>query len=68
MFRSYLLDLTLLSSYYFQEIDYTKEAENAERFADNFKDMDYVKVPTINWDYTTPQVWTIQINQKNTLN
>lgn len=40
----------------FQEIDYTKEAANAEKFADNFKNMDYVKVPTINWEYTTPQV------------
>jgi len=40
----------------FQEIDYTKEAANAELFASNFKNMDYVKVPTIYWDYTTPQV------------
>lgn len=40
-----------------QEIDYTKEAANAEKFAENFKSMDYVKVPTIVWDYTTPQVY-----------
>ena len=40
----------------FQEIDYTKEAANAELFADNFRNMDYVKVPTIYWEYTTPQV------------
>lgn len=40
----------------FQEIDYTKEAANAELFASNFKNMDYVKVPSIYWDYTTPQV------------
>jgi hypothetical protein len=40
----------------FQEIDYTKEAANAELFASNFKNMDYVKVPSIFWDYTTPQV------------
>ena len=39
-----------------QEIDYTKEAANAERFKANFKDLDYVKVPTIYWEYTTPQV------------
>ncbi|KAL0381578.1 UNVERIFIED_CONTAM: protein ACTIVITY OF BC1 COMPLEX kinase, chloroplastic [Sesamum angustifolium] len=32
-----------------------KEAANAEQFADNFKNMDYVKVPTILWEYTTPQ-------------
>lgn len=42
----------------FQEIDYTKEAANAELFASNFKSMEYVKVPTILWDYTTPQVVT----------
>ncbi|KAJ1429773.1 UbiB domain [Sesbania bispinosa] len=39
-----------------QEIDYTKEAANAELFASNFKNIDYVKVPTIYWDYTTPQI------------
>ena len=40
----------------FQEIDYSKEAVNAERFAHNFKDLDYVKVPKIYWEFTTPQV------------
>ncbi|WOG93658.1 hypothetical protein DCAR_0312944 [Daucus carota subsp. sativus] len=44
----------------YQEIDYTKEAANAELFASNFKDMDYVKVPTIYWEYTTPQVLTME--------
>lgn len=44
----------------YQEIDYTKEAANAELFSSNFKDMDYVKVPNIVWDYTTPQVLTME--------
>ncbi|KDP35226.1 hypothetical protein JCGZ_09385 [Jatropha curcas] len=44
----------------YQEIDYTKEAANAELFASNFKDMDYVKVPKIFWEYTTPQVLTME--------
>ncbi|XP_068636715.1 protein ACTIVITY OF BC1 COMPLEX KINASE 8, chloroplastic-like [Aristolochia californica] len=44
----------------YQEIDYTKEAANAELFASNFKEMDYVKVPTIYWEYTTPQVLTME--------
>lgn len=44
----------------YQEIDYTKEAANAELFASNFKDMDYVKVPTILLEYTTPQVLTME--------
>ncbi|CAN0912071.1 Protein ACTIVITY OF BC1 COMPLEX KINASE 8, chloroplastic [Linum grandiflorum] len=43
-----------------REIDYTKEAANAEQFANNFKDMAYVKVPNIVWEYTTPQVLTME--------
>ncbi|KAL4583960.1 hypothetical protein LXL04_008548 [Taraxacum kok-saghyz] len=44
----------------YQEIDYTKEAANADLFANNFKDLDYFKVPTIYWEFTTPQVLTMQ--------
>ncbi|KAF6149307.1 hypothetical protein GIB67_026163 [Kingdonia uniflora] len=44
----------------YQEIDYTQEASNAELFANNFKDMDYVKVPRIYFEYTTPQVLTME--------
>ncbi|KAH9622360.1 hypothetical protein KSS87_007205 [Heliosperma pusillum] len=44
----------------YQEIDYTKEAANADLFASNFKNMDYVKVPTIIWEYTTPQILTME--------
>ncbi|XP_019459324.1 PREDICTED: uncharacterized protein LOC109359203 [Lupinus angustifolius] len=44
----------------YQEIDYTKEAANAELFKSNFKNMNYVKVPTILWDYTTPQILTME--------
>ncbi|KAH0455821.1 hypothetical protein IEQ34_015853 [Dendrobium chrysotoxum] len=44
----------------YQEIDYTKEAANAELFSSNFKDMDYVKVPNVVWEYTTPQVLTME--------
>ncbi|PON50873.1 Protein kinase [Trema orientale] len=50
----------LNSSWQSREIDYTKEAANAELFASNFKSMDYVKVPTILWEYTTPQVLTME--------
>ncbi|XVF17149.1 hypothetical protein REPUB_Repub10bG0094500 [Reevesia pubescens] len=48
------------ASVLYQEIDYTQEAANAELFANNFKDMDYVKVPMIYWKYTTPQVLTME--------
>ncbi|KAH9623479.1 hypothetical protein KSS87_012704 [Heliosperma pusillum] len=44
----------------YQEIDYTKEAANAELFANNFKNLEYVKVPTIFWEYTTPQILTME--------
>ncbi|XP_048232572.1 protein ACTIVITY OF BC1 COMPLEX KINASE 8, chloroplastic [Ricinus communis] len=44
----------------YQEIDYTKEAANAELFASNFKDLEYVKVPTIYWEFTTPQILTME--------
>ncbi|XP_074308665.1 protein ACTIVITY OF BC1 COMPLEX KINASE 8, chloroplastic-like [Silene latifolia] len=44
----------------YQEIDYTKEAANAELFANNFKNLEYVKVPTIYWEYTTPQILTME--------
>ncbi|XP_074575108.1 protein ACTIVITY OF BC1 COMPLEX KINASE 8, chloroplastic-like [Curcuma longa] len=61
------------ASVLYQEIDYNKEAENAEQFSENFKDMDYIKVPKIYWEYTTPQVLTmeyvpgIKINRINQL-
>ncbi|XP_010937033.1 protein ACTIVITY OF BC1 COMPLEX KINASE 8, chloroplastic isoform X1 [Elaeis guineensis] len=48
------------ASVLYQEIDYTREAANAEKFAENFKDMDYVKVPNVYWEYTTPQVLTME--------
>lgn len=48
------------ASVLYQEIDYTQEAANAELFASNFKNMDYVKVPKIFWEYTTPQVLTME--------
>ncbi|CAN6232181.1 unnamed protein product [Urochloa humidicola] len=48
------------ASVLYQEIDYTKEAFNAEKFSENFKKLDYVKVPQIYWEYTTPQVLTME--------
>ncbi|KNA18306.1 hypothetical protein SOVF_072140 [Spinacia oleracea] len=48
------------ASVLYQEIDYTKEAANAELFASNFRNMSYVKVPGIFWEYTTPQILTME--------
>ncbi|CAG9466104.1 unnamed protein product [Pedinophyceae sp. YPF-701] len=44
----------------YEEIDYQNEARNAQRFSDNFKDVDWVKVPKILWDYTTPQTMVME--------
>ncbi|GBG69347.1 hypothetical protein CBR_g4041 [Chara braunii] len=44
----------------YQEINYRQEAENAERFRKNFSKLDYVKVPSIFWDYTTPKILTME--------
>lgn len=44
----------------YQEIDYSKEAANSELFAKNFRNIDYVKVPKIYWEFTTAQVLTME--------
>ncbi len=44
----------------FEEIDYVNEGRNAERFAKNFADYNYVKVPKIYWRYTTPRLLTLE--------
>ncbi len=43
----------------FQEIDYTKEGQNADRFSHNFKDDKLVIAPEIHWKYTTNKVLTM---------
>ncbi|CAI7776759.1 unnamed protein product [Closterium sp. NIES-53] len=48
------------ASVLYEEIDYMKEGKNADRFRENFKDMDYVKVPTIYWQYTTSQMLVME--------
>ncbi|WP_310419212.1 AarF/ABC1/UbiB kinase family protein [Chamaesiphon sp. OTE_8_metabat_110] len=43
----------------FQEIDYTKEGQNADRFRSNFQDDKSVVVPKIHWKYTSNKVLTM---------
>jgi predicted unusual protein kinase regulating ubiquinone biosynthesis (AarF/ABC1/UbiB family) len=43
----------------FQEIDYTKEGQNADRFRANFKANKLVVAPHIHWRYTTSKVLTM---------
>ena len=44
----------------YQEIDYTLEGKNADRFRTNFESTSWIKVPRVLWDYTTPEVLTLE--------
>lgn len=37
----------------YEEVDYTKEGKNAERFSENFKGTEWIKAPSINWSRST---------------
>jgi predicted unusual protein kinase regulating ubiquinone biosynthesis (AarF/ABC1/UbiB family) len=43
-----------------EEMDYSAEAGNAERFRDNFKDWIAVHVPVIHWSHTSSKVMTME--------
>lgn len=43
-----------------EEMDYSAEGKNAERFRENFKNWDNIKVPTIYWSATTSKVLTME--------
>ncbi len=45
------------------EIDYTHEAQNAERFYENFKDSTTIKIPKIYWKYVTKHVLTQEYSE-----
>jgi ABC1 atypical kinase-like domain len=42
------------------EIDYLNEADNCERFANDFKGIDYVRVPRVYRELSTPRVLTME--------
>lgn len=44
----------------YEEIDYVAEGRNADRFRANFADVEWVKVPGIYWDLTSPRVLTME--------
>lgn len=44
----------------YQEIDYLNEAANAERFANDFMDIDWVRVPRVYREVSTPRVLTME--------
>ncbi|CAN5524166.1 AarF/UbiB family protein [soil metagenome] len=41
------------------ELDYIREAHNAERFAENFRGVTGVRIPVVHWEWTTSQVLTL---------
>ena len=44
----------------FDEMDYTQEGKNAERFADLYGNLKDIYVPLIHWDYTSRHVLTME--------
>jgi predicted unusual protein kinase regulating ubiquinone biosynthesis (AarF/ABC1/UbiB family) len=44
----------------YEEIDYTREGRNADRFRENFAGVDWVKVPSVFWQYSTPEVLVLE--------
>ena len=43
-----------------RELDYVREGRNAERFRKNFKEIKYVKIPLVFWNYTTKHVLAME--------
>ena len=44
----------------YEEIDYTKEAKNGRKFADNFASYDWVKVPEVRTKFSSQKVLTME--------
>lgn len=60
--RSYADIYDESSKLLYEEIDYIAEGKNAKRFDDSLKavGIDYVKVPEVFWEATTPRVLTME--------
>lgn len=50
------------------ELDYTIEAGNAQRFAGNFRDDPTVRFPKVFWKFSTPQVLVLEAISGNKMN
>ncbi|PIM97412.1 putative unusual protein kinase [Handroanthus impetiginosus] len=44
----------------YEEIDYVNEGKNADRFRRDFRNIKWVRVPLVYWDYTTTKVLTLE--------
>lgn len=49
-----------LSESLLNELDYTQEGNNADRFRENFKNEDYIYIPKVYWEYTTKRILTME--------
>ncbi|HOV71787.1 ABC1 kinase family protein [Anaerorudis cellulosivorans] len=43
-----------------KELDFLNEAHNFDKFRNNFKGIDYIKVPKVYWDLTTEKLLTME--------
>ncbi len=43
-----------------KEMDFLNEAHNFDKFRNNFKDIDYIKVPKVYWELTTEKLLTME--------
>ncbi|KAK9156345.1 hypothetical protein Sjap_003825 [Stephania japonica] len=48
------------STILYQEIDYINEGKNADRFRRDFRNVKWVRVPLVYWDYTGKKVLTLE--------
>ncbi|KAI4329842.1 hypothetical protein MLD38_028183 [Melastoma candidum] len=44
----------------YQEIDYVNEGKNADKFRRDFRNLKWVRVPLVYWDYTAMKVLTLE--------
>lgn len=44
----------------YQEIDYRLEGKNADQFRENFKKVDWIKVPRVYWQYSTSEILVLE--------
>ncbi|KAK4492911.1 hypothetical protein RD792_000238 [Penstemon davidsonii] len=44
----------------YEEIDYVNEGKNADRFRRDFRNIKWVRVPMVHWDYTAKKVLTLE--------
>ncbi|XP_030751618.1 uncharacterized aarF domain-containing protein kinase 1-like [Sitophilus oryzae] len=51
-----------------QELNFAQEGKNAEKIAQMFENVDWLKVPKVRWDMTTPRVLTMEFVEGGQVN